>query len=99
MILCNNVRELNLFYDSPRGCMLSSSRAHLAAENVGFGAKYVFETAAVLCQFYNGPIMVLKVKEANNKFNPMRLADKVSNHLPAFKTFLSNWHSSIHHVS
>lgn len=45
------MKELSLFYDSLRGRVLSPSGAHLAAENVNFGARYVLETAAVTRQF------------------------------------------------
>ena len=67
--------------------MISTSGVHLAAENVDYGIKYVFETAAVIKQYNNDPDVIVKVKETNARCHQMLLeaADQVFKRLTASK--------------
>ena len=81
------VKELNLFYNSLNGRVYNSSGVALPTDKVDYGAKFVFEAAALLRTSNNDENTARRVREMYNRCHSMLLeaAAQVQKRLPSSK--------------
>ena len=81
------VKELNLYYNSLSGRVYDSSGAPLPADKVDYGAKFVFEAAALLRSQKNDENTARRVRETYSRCHSMLLeaAAQVQKRLPSSK--------------
>ena len=81
------VKELRLFYNSLNGRVYDSSGVPLPANKADYGAKFVFEAAALLRNRNNDEHTVKRVREVYNRCHSMLLeaAAQVQQCLPSSK--------------
>ena len=81
------LKELSLYYNSLNGRVYDSSGVPLPADKVDYGAKFVFEAAALLRSQNNDENTARRVRETYSRCHSMLLeaAAQVQNRLPASK--------------
>ena len=81
------VKELNLFYESLRGRVYKENGSKVEPDRVDYGAKYLFEAAAVLRKANNDADLSKRIQEASSRCHSMLLeaAVQVGKRLPVDK--------------